>query len=120
MRSLTVLLLALLLGGCAGMMQRPAPLTAEDVVQMAKSGASSTAIIERLRETRTVLRLSGSQFARLREQGVPDDVLDHIQNTYMAAVEADTRLRYQGMYWGWGPPYPMRPLHGPLPYWYYR
>ena len=108
------------LGGCAGTFQRPEPLGLDEIVRLARSGTPSTEMIQRLRDTRTVHALSGSQFAKLREQGVPDDVLDHLQNSYVGSVETDTRLRYQGMYGGWGYPYPFRPFRGgPRPYWYF-
>jgi hypothetical protein len=108
------------LSGCAGALKRPDPMTTADIIGLVKAETPSSEIIQRLRETRTVLPLSGSQFARLREQGVPDDVLDHLQQSYLGAVEFDARMRYQGMYWGgWGPPHPYPAFRGPLPYWYY-
>ena len=111
------------LSGCAGVMKRPDPLTTDDIVRLVKAETPSSDIIQRLRETRTVLPLTGSQFAKLREQGVPDDVLDHLQHAYLGAVEFDARMRYQGLYWGgwggWGPPFPHPGFRGPLPYWYY-
>jgi len=107
------------LSGCAGMLNRPAPLTAEEVVRLAKAETPSADIIQRLRDTRTVLPLTGSQFAKLREQGVPDDVLDYLQSAYLGSIEMDARIRSQNMYWGWGPPHPYRAFRGPMPYWYY-
>jgi hypothetical protein len=119
-RVLVAVAAMLVLGGCAGTFQRPPPLALDEIVRLAKAGTPSTEIIQRLRDTRTVHALSGSQFAKLREQGVPDDVLDHLQNAYVGSVETDTRFRYQGMYGGWGYPYPFRPFRGGLhPYWYY-
>lgn len=118
---LVVAILALaLLSGCAAILHRPDPMTTEDVVRLVKAQTPPAEIIQKLRETRTVLPLSGSQFAKLREQGVPDEVLDYLQSAYLGAVEFDARMRYQNMYWGgWGPPHPNRAFHGPLPYWYY-
>ena len=108
------------LSGCAGILQRPDPMTTEDVVRLVKAQTPPAEIVQKLRDTRTVLPLSGSQFAKLREQGVPDEVLDYLQSAYLGAIEFDARMRYQNMYWGgWGPPHPNRAFRGPLPYWYY-
>lgn len=118
---LAVAILALaVLTGCAGILQRPDPMTTEDVLRLVKAQTPPAEIVQKLRETRTVLPLSGSQFAKLREQGVPDEVLDYLQSAYLGAIEFDARMRYQNMYWGgWGPPHPNRAFRGPLPYWYY-
>lgn len=118
-RALAVAMTVALLAGCAGTFQRPEPVALDEIVRMARSGTSSTEIIKRLRDTRTVHALTGSQFAKLREQGVPDDVLDYLQNSYVGSVELDTRLRYEGFYGPWGLPYPYRPFRGPRPFWYY-
>jgi hypothetical protein len=119
-RALIAGMALVVLSGCAGALKRPDPLTTEDIVRLVKAETPSPDIIQRLRETRTVLPLTGSQFAKLREQGVPDDVLDHLQQAYLGAVEFDARMRYQGLYWGgWGPPFPYPGFRGPLPYWYY-
>lgn len=117
-KALCALVLLGVLSGCAAFPSRPPPLTLEQVVTLAKGGTSSEDIIKQLRESRTVLALSGSQYAKLQQDGVPDDVLDYIQRTYVTAVEFDARARYQSMYWGWGPmyPYPYRPFWSPYPY----
>ena len=114
---IAVLLAAMLLGGCAAFPKRE-PMTLDQVVQLSKEGKSADDIINRLSESRTVFALSGSGYAKLREQGVDDAVLDYIQRTYVARVELDSRLRYQGWYSpGFYPPY-YRPIMGPWPYWY--
>lgn len=125
-RALIACVALAVLSGCAGALKRPDPLTTEDILRLVKSETPSLDIIQRLRETRTVLPLSGSQFAKLREQGVPDDVLDYLQQAYLGAVEFDARMRYQSLHWGgwggwggWGPPFPHPAFRGPLPYWYY-
>lgn len=114
-------LAAALVGGCAAFETRQ-PMTLEQVVQLSREGVSADDIINRLRESRTVFVLSGSGFAKLREQGVDDTVLDFIQRAYVARVEMETRMRYQGWYGpGFGVgnyPYPYRPMGGPWPYWY--
>lgn len=112
------------LPGCASLTDRPPPLTTEQVVQLAKEGKPAEEIIREIDRTRTILALNGSQYAKLKADGVPDEVLDHLQARYVRAVEMDARFRYQGMYWGgwgwgWGPPYPYRPFPGHYPYWYW-
>lgn len=112
-----LLLAALLTGGCAAFEKRE-PMTVEQVVQLSREGKTADDIINRLSESRTVFALSGSGYAKLREQGVDDAVLDFIQRSYVARVELDSRLRYQGWFSpGYYPPY-YRPMTGPWPYWY--
>jgi hypothetical protein len=118
---LATVLVAALATGCAAF-QNPEPMTLEQVVDLSTEGKSADDIINRLVQSRTVFALSGSGYAKLREQGVDDAVLDHIQRAYVARVEMDTRMRYQGWYGpGYGVgyyPYPYRPMGGPWPYWY--
>ncbi|MCE2899062.1 MAG: hypothetical protein ACK50Z_04740 [Betaproteobacteria bacterium] len=112
-----LVLTALVTGGCAAFEKRE-PMTLDQVVQLSVEGKSADHIINRLSESRTIFALSGSGYARLREQGVDDAVLDFIQRSYVARVELDSRLRYQGWYSpGFYPPY-YRPMMGPWPYWY--
>lgn len=108
-----------LLPGCALFKDRPPPLTVDEVVALSKAGTPAEEVIRRLRESRTVLALSGSQYAKLRSDGVADEVLDYLHRSYVSAVEFDTRMRYQGLYYGWGPIYPYRPFRGPFPYGYW-
>jgi hypothetical protein len=118
---LAAVLVAMLASGCSAFQKRE-PMTLEQVVELSREGKSADDIINRLRESRTVLAISGSGFAKLREQGVDDAVLDHIQRSYVTSVEMETRMRYQGWYGpGFGVgyyPYPYRPMGGPWPYWY--
>lgn len=108
---------AIALTGCATTTKR-VPMTLEQVIQQSKAGTPPADIINQLKDSRSVFEVSGSQFAKLREEGVDDSVLDFIQRTYVASVEMDTRLRYQSMYWGYGWGYPYRPYYGGWPYWY--
>lgn len=100
-------------------MQRKEPISLEQVIQMSKAQTPPADIIAQLTQTRTVLQISGSQFAKLREQGVDDAVLDHLQKSFVDSVEMEARLRTQSLYWGyggWGGHY--RPFYGPWPYGY--
>ena len=82
---------ALLAGGCAGFDPGPPPLSREDIVQLSKAGEPPAAIVERLKNTDTVLWLSASDILQLRQSGVSSQVLDYLQ----AVQIAETRRRSQ-------------------------
>lgn len=96
--ALVCLVAVVLLGGCAGMQRRPPP-SLEQVVEMAQAGKPAEEIIRELQETRAVYPLTGSQIARLAEQGVPDTVLDYMQNAYMERVRWESRMVYDDPFW---------------------
>ncbi len=83
----TLIALASMLAiGCASVSEKPiAPIS--DVVTLAESGASSEIIVGQVNSSRTVYALRGSDFAKLAERGVPDDVLDTLQNDFFSSVE---------------------------------
>lgn len=91
-------LLILALAGCASMERRPPP-SLEQIVEMSKAGTAPEEIIRELQETRAVYPLTGSQIARLHEQGVPDPVLDYMQNAYMDRVRWESRMNSDGPFW---------------------
>ena len=93
-----VLLLAASLGACAGAQRRPPP-SLEQVVEMSKAGKPAEEIIRELQETRAIYPLTGSQIARLHEQGVPDTVREYMQNAYMDRVRWESRMTYDSPYW---------------------
>ena len=113
-----VMLAGALLCGCTGLRPRPDPPTVEQVVQMSRDKTDAAQIVRRMHESDAVYRLSASQLAQLREQGVPDAVIDYMQNTWLDAVRRQEAERYyydmwpRGMglygprgrfYWPWGP-----------------
>jgi hypothetical protein len=119
---LTSLAFVALLGACASLEPTlpPAPTTAE-IVRMAKDGVAPDAIIKRIEASRAVYPLPASELARLREQGVPDQVIDYMQRTYIDAVRLNEYLRARDAYvlYGWpsyGRLFPY-PYGWPLPYW---
>ena len=85
---------------------------------MSKDGMTAAAIIDRIEALQGVYPLSASELAKLRDQGVPDPVIDYMQRTYVRAARYDEYLRmlnvYSGYGWpglgpypyGWGYPYP--------------
>jgi hypothetical protein len=89
----------LLLSGCASLDPRPAPMSREDIVALAKSGAPPADVIDRLRQSRTVLPLSATDILQLSGAGVPREVLDYLQ----AAQVADLRQRLQFNRFLYGP-----------------
>ncbi len=85
MKRLAFLVFALLVAGCAST-PSPPPLTGAEIVELAKSGATAPQIIEELKRTHTVLMLRGSDFARLGEAGVPQEVLDYLHQVMIAEI----------------------------------
>jgi hypothetical protein len=76
----------------------PQPVTVEQIVKMSKAGIAPDEIVRRMRESRTVYRLSASQLAELRDKGVADPVIDYMQHTYLAAVRRSAKLE-NWSYW---------------------
>jgi len=119
-KHLAAILLAGILAGCATAGPNlPPPPSKVEVVEMAKSGQSAEAIIQRMRESRAAYLLPASELARLREQGVPDKVIDYMQQTYLDAVRYDEWTRMRNAYYPYYSPYigPYRP-YWRYPYWW--
>jgi hypothetical protein len=101
MRTALAFLLAVLLAGCASVEPRPAPLTRDDLVGMAKAGEPAQAMIQALEDTRSVMMLSASDIVRLHQEGVPQEVLDHLQRAQMEEIrrrEALARMHAWPLY----------------------
>jgi hypothetical protein len=98
-RPIAVALLCLtLVAGCAGM-QRRAPPSVDQIVEMSKAGKPADEIIRELQETRAVYPLTATQIVRLHEQGVSDSVLDYMQNAYAESIRWDARVQYESGFW---------------------
>lgn len=115
-------LLALLvtLTGCMTLtnaLSGPPRLSVAEIVDMSRAGVPSSEIVAEIQRSGTVYRLSASQLADLRQQGVPDDVIDYMQKTYLEAVAADAAFAaddpwtmegdgfwYGGIPYGWPGP----------------
>ncbi len=108
------LALAALVAGCASRPQR-VPVTVQEIVQMSHEGLPSSDIIGRLEASDTVYRLSGSELADLKARGVPDEVLDYMQETYIEYERSRVFRRYDP--W-WGSSYYPYPYPYPYPYAY--
>lgn len=113
-----LLLVALLLGGCAslGTPRPPAP-TLDEIVSWSADKMPPKEIIDRMKAARAVYRLSASELADLRSRGVADEVINYMQQTYIAAERWEEYLqtRDQYFFYGW-PGYPGF-YHPFSPYW---
>ncbi len=98
MIGIAIVVLCLWLAGCAGLQRRPPP-SIDQIVEMAKAGKPAEEIVRELQDTRAVYPLTASQIVSLHEQGVPDAVLDYMQNTYAESIRWDARMQYEGSYW---------------------
>jgi len=87
--ALSTLLLScvLVLGACA----IPERMPIESVISGGRSGQSASGIIQSLKSSKTTYALRGSDFGRLREAGVADEVLDHVQQQFIDDVDLLTR-----------------------------
>ena len=117
MKNLVTLLLVIALAGCAGLEPLPPAPTIAEIVQMAKNGQSADAIIQRMQKSRAVYQIPASELAKLREQGVPDKVIDYMQQTYVDAVRYWEWVRARDAYlFGPYPGYPFRPYGWRYPF----
>jgi hypothetical protein len=108
-----------MLAGCASVGQRlPPPPTAAEIVEMATSGQSAEAIIQRMEESRAVYPFSASELARLREQGAPDKVIDYMQQTYLDAVRYQEWARMRDAYLYYPPYFGPYRSYWRYPYWW--
>ncbi len=100
------LVAALTLPGCSLLGLRgappPPPLRVSEVVQMSHQGVPVKTIMHKMRESGTVYRLDAAQLVRLHDEGVPDPVLNYMQQTYLNSVRKQQRLQDESL-WEQGP-----------------
>jgi hypothetical protein len=113
----------LALSGCATLMDSRPPLTIDQLVDRAKTGESVESLLASLRGSRERFALTGSDYAKLKERGLPEPVLDELQARELQAVREDEWMRSPQYLWnpwwrGW--PYtgyhyvqPPRPIPRP-------
>jgi len=93
MRSVTFFIGALSLSvvaGCTFSASKPRPpVTVPQILELSEAGVLPGTIVQKIRDSGTVYRLDASQLAQLKEQGVPDAVLNYMQQTYLDAVRAE-------------------------------
>ncbi|MBI5397320.1 MAG: hypothetical protein HZA91_18635 [Verrucomicrobia bacterium] len=95
--------LALAVAGCASTGPKgppPKPLTQEEIIQMAKSGALDTDIIQKIRASGTVYRLTAAEILHLHDSGVNNGVIDFMLQDYLEAVRWQER-EYSRRYYDW-------------------
>jgi hypothetical protein len=95
MQSLTIFICGLSLSvfaGCTFSLSKPRqPVTVPQILEMSEASVPPGTIVQKIRDSGTVYRLQASQLAKLKEQGVPDAVLNYMQQTYLNAARADQR-----------------------------
>ena len=84
------------LGGCAavGFGQSKPPVMVSEVVRMSEEGIPPQTIVKKMRDSGTVYRLSAAQLAQLHDQGVQDQVINYMQQTYLDAVRREQDLAH--------------------------
>ena len=94
----------LLLSGCAtiGEPERT-PLTLAQIVDMAKQGKDAPTIIGEIKQTQAVYDVTASQYAKLSRDGVPDAVLDFMQQGQIRLAERAGRREARNDLWMYGP-----------------
>jgi hypothetical protein len=93
---LSAVLLLLVLSSCATLYTPRKPMPIAEVVKLSKSGAGSRLVIQRIRVTSTTYALRGSDFAKLKAYGVPDPVLDSLQQSFVDDLDLYTRYWVAG------------------------
>lgn len=79
------------LGACSVFTPRPVTPIA-DVVSMSESNTPPEQVLTSVRKARTTYALKGSDFAELSRRGVPDAVLDELQQAFVTDVDRLTRF----------------------------
>lgn len=67
------------------------PLPIAEVVTLSQSGASAEQVIQRIQGSATTYALRGSDFVKLKAAGVPDPVLDYLQQSFVDHLDLLTR-----------------------------
>jgi hypothetical protein len=92
-----------LLSGCAALgFKQPEPVTVGQVIEMSKEGMPAEAIVEKMRDSETVYRLTAAQLAELHDVGIADQVLDYMQRTYIEAERREQSRDDWGEWNMWG------------------
>jgi hypothetical protein len=77
---------------------QPAPVTTAEALQMSRQGVPASTIVAKMRDSNAVYRLTAGELARLHDEGVTDEVIDYMQETYLNAVRRkQTRIDWN--YW---------------------
>ena len=102
--ALALLVSATLLSGCSAIgFQQHDPVTISQVIQMNKDGVPTDSIIKAMRDSDAVYRLTAAQLAELHDMGLPDPVLNYMQQTYIEAERRQQSLEDWDRDGLWGP-----------------
>ncbi len=94
----------LFLAACATL---PPQVSVDEALKLSREGNSPDAIIAMMRESRSTYALSASDIVRLSKEGLPEPVLNYMQQTQLDDVRQEERLRQWSErrpfhpYWGW-------------------
>jgi hypothetical protein len=89
--SVASLFLFIALSACAALYTPRQPMPIDEVVRLSKSNTLPQEIIARIRSAGTAYALRGSDFAKLKAAGVPDPVLDYLQQSFVDDMDLLTR-----------------------------
>lgn len=82
----------------------PTPLTQEEIIQMAQAHTADKDIIERIKLTGTVYRLTTAEVLHLHEARVSNEVIDFMLQDYVEAVRwQEQRRAYYYDWYSYGP-----------------
>jgi hypothetical protein len=106
----------LFISGCATLGESAPPLTIDSLVERAKKGESNESLLAALRGSRERFVLNGSEFAKLKERGLPDAVLDELQKREIQAAREDEWFRNSAYIWNpwWRGYYYYPVIHRPI------
>ena len=98
------------------------PVTVADILQMTKDSVPTDQIIQKMKESNTVYRLTAAQLTDLSKKGVAPEVLNYMQETHLEAVRQNQQLEDQSYWWpGWDGYWYGGPAFGwPPYYWQYN
>ncbi len=78
----------LLSGSCASVTGNGvSKVTVPEIIEMTKAGATDQEIINEIQQSKTVYKLDGNAYARLRQIGVSNDVINYMQETYTDEIQ---------------------------------
>ena len=97
---LALIAIFVLFEGCYTVYQQTyTPITVPEIIAMSKKGMPAKDIIAKIKASHTLYNLKASQLADLRDQGVPNQVINYMQRTYLIAVKRDAELENQNYWW---------------------
>ena len=85
---------ATVVSGCSGLIKKAEPdVTVDEIVEMSQAGVPEETILDKIHRSGSTYRLTASELADLREQGVADAVINAMQETYLEAVRRDQAFK---------------------------